>query len=210
MGTGASLTWGLYEVREELFETLFPPLPKKSENDKEVQTFPFLLSTLARLNQRIWILIFWARFLLFSIYLPNLSDEEICLASVLMVLTCWQSSEGQSQQWILSCQLDWVNESLLCFPNCNCNLDNGRAESCGEICSAYTIIPSYSPATSLPAAAALPFLSSSRVTAVSLETVQLSQSEFMYRCYQTLKLKCILFISEDLRCASGDQFYIVL
>ena len=138
MGTGASLTWGLYEVREELFETLFPPLPKKSENDKEVQTFPFLLSTLARLNQRIWILIFWARFLLFSIYLPNLSDEEICLASVLMVLTCWQSSEGQSQQWILSCQLDWVNESLLCFPNCNCNLDNGRAESCGERSARHT------------------------------------------------------------------------
>ena len=48
-----------------------------------------------------------------------------------------------------------------------------------EICSAYTIIPSYSPASSLPAAAALPFLSSSRVTAVSEETIQLSQSEFM-------------------------------
>ena len=178
MGTGAPLTWGLYEVRDRLFESPFFRLYRKNQKKKK-KSKRFRSFQIARLNHRIWILVVWARFLLFSIYLPNLSDEEICLASVLMVLTCWQSSEGQSQQWILSCQLDWVNESLLCFPNCNCNLDNGRPESCGEICSAYTIIPSYTPASSLPAAAALPFLSSSRVTAVSLETVQLSQSEFM-------------------------------
>ena len=116
------------------FFRLYRKNQKKIKKSKRFSS----LSTLARLNQRIWILIFWARFLLFSIYLPNLSDEEICLASVLMVLTCWQSSEGQSQQWILSCQLDWVNESLLCFPNCNCNLDNGRAESCGERSARHT------------------------------------------------------------------------
>ena len=157
---------------------LITPCLNRKKSEKEVQTFEVLPNSSSQspnLNpHRLGQISPFLNLSPQSFWRGNLSC--VSLDGLDLLTEFW----GQSQQWILSCQLDWVNESLLCFPNCNCNLDNGRPESCGEICSAYTIIPSYTPASSLPAAAALPFLSSSRVTAaVSLETVQLSQSEFM-------------------------------